>query len=282
MCPNMAGRTEDTQTTTLETKIPVQESSSLDILTCSAATLAGYLYQRRFNGDIAMSTAFLQQAHRALENQDMKNPAGRTTGDDDTPATHNFGRPLLPQPLETSLINPRGGKCSVQLYDNGYLVATQVKDPSVLLVIPPEAVSHLVLFAKPEDYKSIVANKKAPGAHMVLLKLQSDKIVFQGKPVKEQVCFPLSWTKGLGPTGPSGETGWMDATAAWRHVLETCLQHPNLTTCQVESQRGKGPFLSYQEPSLSSTTGGVPFVTCYHGVQDGVLYPMKEGLLFYK
>jgi len=41
-------------------------------------------------------------------------------------------------------------------------------------------------------------------------------------------------------------------------------------------------FESYQPPNTSTTTAGMPFVGCYLGVNDGVLYPLREGLLFYK
>jgi len=41
-------------------------------------------------------------------------------------------------------------------------------------------------------------------------------------------------------------------------------------------------FKSYQAPNISTTTSGMPFVSCYLGVNDGVLYPLQEGLLFFK
>ena len=41
-------------------------------------------------------------------------------------------------------------------------------------------------------------------------------------------------------------------------------------------------FISDKEQSTSTTTSGMPFVKCHKGVQDGALYPMEEGLLFFK
>jgi hypothetical protein len=336
----------------------------LDLQDCSAATLARYLCHERFQGDIPTSTAFLHEALKELEqlsNDDStkKNTVApilpiscsssltppRTTttpprtsgGGGVLPSPHQLGKQLLTQPLETSVLYPRAGKCSIQLYENGYLIATPLNnnkkqtgsssDDVVPLVIPPKAVSHMILFAKPEDYKTMANNaatassKKAslPGAPLVLLKLRtapakSNKeeeeenmdhpvvVTFQDKPIKDQqVCFALSWVKGIGPTGPTGQVGWTEAIEAWRQTLEQCLGHSTLTTCHVppKAMRGSGGggtppstgstatgaaavFSSYQLSSQSSTTGGMPFVTCYHGVQDGVLFPMREGLFFYK
>eukprot|EP00977_Amphora_coffeiformis_P020717 scaffold8447_cov186-Amphora_coffeaeformis.AAC.6 len=42
-------------------------------------------------------------------------------------------------------------------------------------------------------------------------------------------------------------------------------------------------FKSYQADRVSTTCGGMPFVTCYHGTKDGVLFPLADGgLLFHK
>lgn len=260
-----------------------KEATAVDISTCSATQLADFLTRRRFGGSASQSMDFWRKVQQRME--DQQSGAITTAAPPKAPAA-DWGKALLTTPLETSLMNPRGGKCSIQLYENGYLVATQLKDASVQLVLPAKVVSHLILFAKPEDYKSlaVVNNKKQVGAHLVLLKLQQDHaIFFQGKPVKEQVCFALPSTKSVGPTGPDGKgTGWMEATDAWRETLEECLAHSGLTTCQVDSNQSNAPFLSHQEANQSSTTGGMPFVKCYHGVQDGVLYPMREGLLFFK
>jgi len=44
----------------------------------------------------------------------------------------------------------------------------------------------------------------------------------------------------------------------------------------------RAPFLSFQDANSSSTSAGMPFLACYHGVKDGVLFPLKEGILFTK
>ena len=289
----------------------------LDLRQCSASDLARHLRHERFSGDARKVTEFLQQAIQSI-------PASEHSGDDGKAAsaaiatpTVEFGTPLLKTtPLETSLLTPRGGKCSIQLYENGYLVATSslkaTPSSPPQLVVPASAVSHVLLFAKPEEYKVLwkknsshsTTKTKPPNAHLVLLKLhESSGVTFHNKPVT-QVCFALSWVKGIGPTGPDGPTGasgstsssnndWKEATRAWRHVLETCLggphNNPSLVVALVadsspehDQDQGTALFVSAQSPDQSTTTGGMPFVKCYHGVQDGALFPLKEGLLFYK
>jgi hypothetical protein len=55
-----------------------------------------------------------------------------------------------------------------------------------------------------------------------------------------------------------------------------------MVVAQVQPGSKSSPFQSHETPDQSTTTGGMPFVNCYHGVQDGILYPLEEGLLFYK
>lgn len=256
----------------------------MDLLTCPPSDLADHILQHRFGGNATQSKEFFQQVIESIPSTTPTPTTDASAGD--SGSTLDFRNPLLEKPLETSLLTPRGGKCSLQLYQNGYLVATPLKTTSIQLVIHASAVSHLILFAKPEDFKLQMTNK-VPNAHLVLLKLHPDaNVQFQSKPVQEQVCFSLSWVKGKGPTGPSDAStnGWEEATKAWRQILEECLggsNNPNLVSCQVQAG-SSSPFLSFSTPDQSTTTGGMPFVKCYHGVQDGVLYPLREGILFFK
>ncbi len=285
--------TTGTLCATMASKLPVHYETSaippmdskpvvtFNLQDCPASVLAQNLLQERFAGNVSQSIEFFRQAIESLNCTTVTPPEIVCSSD----TSLDLRNPLLTTPLETSLLNPRGGKCCIQLYENGYLVATSMKTPSVQLVIPASAISHLILFARAEDYK-MSTTKKVPNAHLVLLKLHKDATIrFQGKPVPGQVCFSLSWMKGIGPTGPFESTcGWQEAAQSWRQVLEQCLggsHNPDLITCQIESGPS-APFLSYSIPDQSTTTGGMPFVKCYHGVQDGVLYPMREGLLFYK
>ncbi|CAJ1951974.1 unnamed protein product [Cylindrotheca closterium] len=86
---------------------------------------------------------------------------------------------------------------------------------------------------------------------------------------------------------------WKMATDGWRKVLTQALQKPAATTVPgdantkmsmkvVQVRVNCTAFYSHIDIGTSTTTSGMPFVSCNRGVQDGVLYPLKQGLLFFK
>eukprot|EP00980_Cylindrotheca_fusiformis_P029999 scaffold24173_cov162-Cylindrotheca_fusiformis.AAC.6 len=184
------------------------------------------------------------------------------------------------------------------------------------LHVPNGSVSHLIIFPKPEDCKLIrsiststsTSKVRMIKAHVVLIKLRT-AIQFQGKDV-DQICFSLPWDKKLGSLGPQltgaaatedekdGSMSWQDATTAWRRVLAKafgCGKNDNDSdddddnnqgdsegqeTLKVTQVRVDNPvFTSHIDTSTSTTTSGMPFVSCNLGVQDGVLYPLQQGSL---
>lgn len=374
---------------------PAGQGQRLSVDSCTAKELAIYLLKHRFSNNSKETIEFLQSTLQTVTDPNaVSSSASDASGkgnnnkninvDDDgkDDDVDDWGVPLLQQPLETSLLNPRAGKFQIQFYTKKGFVAKHLKNPTTQqLIIPPGHVSNMILFAKPEDCKNIISlerklsvNKKKKqrriqrrgedgndndadddddnvdeaqikklnskiGAHLVLLQLKSP-VSFSNTPNKliDQVCFALSWSKGIGPTGPvlsspsggntnddqaavgaatnknddtisidaemaatevaaasttaaTGDDTWSQVTHAWRQVLVHCLRHKDgngttMTTAkmivaQVHPQKVH-PFRSFDNPGQSTTTGGMPFVKCYHGVQDGILYPMEEGLLFYK
>lgn len=85
----------------------------------------------------------------------------------------------------------------------------------------------------------------------------------------------------------------------WMIVLSLSLEYPFRQIAYVENPNNinkhqqepdicmnmiqkKKQFVSNTDEQISTTTSSLPYVTCYLGVQDGVLYPMEDGLLFYK
>lgn len=215
-----------------------------------------------------------------------------------------LGRALLSEPIETSFLSPRMGKFSLQLHENG-LQATKMNDPSVKLTLlknsDPSAttgVSHVLLFPKPEDCKAIVYNRKIDseskpkkvGGNLVVLSLESPVQLPKQKSPTQQLCFALPADKKLGrPIGPSlveGENSSSEPTEAWGQLLHRALGGRLAQVLAKQEQNGSGKnnhgFKSHQPPNTSVTTAGMPFVSCYLGVNDGVLYPLEEGLLFYK
>jgi hypothetical protein len=263
--------------------------------TSSASKLSQHLFHKRFSEDAAATTAFLQAAVQhsttilPIESSN-KNEAFEKS-------------PLLAEAFETSMTNPRMHKVSIQLSAGNGLLATSIKNPQLSLEIKAGAVSHIIIFCKPEDCKMIVQNQtsgkqRVPKAHVVLLKLK-ETLKFQNKEI-DQVCFSLPWNKTDGSKGPklissmendsvenesTKKSDWKQATDDWRHTLTEALKSKKSQTAMVVAQvrpTYSKPFKSHEASSTSTTTGGLPFVPCYHGVQDGVLYPLKAGLLFFK
>eukprot|EP00934_Nitzschia_sp_Nitz4_P007970 Nitzschia sp. Nitz4//scaffold53_size117307//19099//20674//NITZ4_003757-RA/size117307-augustus-gene-0.91-mRNA-1//1//CDS//3329554166//7960//frame0 len=274
----------------------MEATAPFELLSCTPQELAQYLNVSRFAGDADKAREFLQTAAQAVSEKAQSNAIITPNKE----SKSDFGSPMLAEPFETSLLTPRGGKVSIQLYDAGYMVATSIKNPCNELILPASALTHIICFAKPEDYKLIASGKnKPPNAHLLLLKLkssgdgESDAVTFQNKKVT-QVCFALSWAKGTGPTGPSLSSseeavtvdGWKQATKAWCDLFQNCFvaNNADVVVSQVQplDSDESWPFASDQTPGQSTTTGGMPFVKCYHGVHDGVLFPLHDGLLFYK
>jgi len=211
----------------------------------------------------------------------------------------NMGDALI-EPTVVSFINPRG-KLTMTLYENG-LHCKNAKDD--VLVIPAESVERVVTFPKPEDCRRTTSknkNSKIAG-DMVLLCLKESKdddtqpqqhniITFKNKTMK-QVCFqlPNDPPKVLAQsTKEQDEEMNSNSGSDWMELLVTaCDLDPQRDVARVynptipRTQRSGYTFESFNESSTSTTTGGMPFVKCYKGVQDGALFPMEEGLLFFK
>jgi len=201
--------------------------------------------------------------------------------------------------IEVSCINPRG-KFQLSIYKSG-IILTNPKKPEEVIPISNK-VSNVVWFRKPEDYKKmkqLVKNggggsggkgkkdKGIPG-HMVLICLEEGNM-FRNKPLK-QVCFQL-------PTYPSQSTAEGNNSTqlnekSWWDGLNSSLftedeaKKSDIIRVNASMETGKSSngfvFKSAGEQGSSSTTEGLPFVGCYQGFNDGALFPLKEGLLFFK
>ena len=218
---------------------------------------------------------------------------------------NNLGAPLHKNSVELSLTNPRG-KFHLTFHEDG-LYASTVKNPQSL-VIPKGAVRNAIVFPKPTDCQFISSDsKKATISPMVLLCFHDSgdeakdndeddqeltAVTFKDKPLS-QICFALPLTleesleralkqQGNDSSSSSVEDAWMQLLS---HSLDIPAEdifriaNPNITT---GTAKPRWTFQSYQEANTSSTAGNLPFVKTYFGVQDGCLFPMEEGLLFFK
>ena len=119
-------------------------------------------------------------------------------------------------------------------------------------------------------------------------------ILFRKKPYN-QICFqlpPYTLTNDLDKeeTGISNIVSWQNYGEDWMNVFSLCL---SLNMSQIArvlnpanmydlEDKSTYVFRSHNDSTTSTTTGGMPLVKCYSGVSDGVLYPMQEGVLFFK
>ena len=272
---------------------------------CSPRALAEALITARGKGEASriLQEAFKIAAGDETETTVVSPDEKRSNKEEETKSQNQvlLGRPLLSEPIETSFLSPRMGKFSLQLHENG-LLATKMNDPTVQLTLLKEtkneskaansssgSVSHVLLFPKPEDCKAIVYNRKIDedskpkkvSGNLVLLFLESQVQLPKQKSPTRQLCFALPCDKKLGvPIGPKGEglNDENDPTKAWGELLHKSLGGKLAQVLGEDS----ASFKSHQPPNTSTTTAGMPFVSCYLGVNDGALYPLEEGLLFYK
>mmetsp|Transcript_50366 Transcript_50366/g.151698 ORF Transcript_50366/g.151698 Transcript_50366/m.151698 type:complete len:564 (-) Transcript_50366:416-2107(-) len=201
---------------------------------------------------------------------------------------------------EVSATVPRS-KFELTAHEGG-IVLTNKKGER--LTIGTDVVEHVAIFPKPEDCRapSVGAGRKKGGASpkrngsMVLITLResSEKgvagVTFRSKALK-QVCFQLPQYHAP----PPGDLE-SDVEGEWAKLLQSSLR-PESKVIRVANPafgKGKGKkgaknpdgsraFRSDEgDVGTSVTTGGMPFVKCYRGVNDGVIYPLEQGLLFFK
>jgi Histone chaperone Rttp106-like len=331
-------------------------SETINVKTCTSNELASSLIKHRPGGtksslDFLKKT--IQILEEKVEekigqrtNSSSSGYSAQKAGNANTAAgisttVVDLGASLLEEPFEGSFLSPRLGKFSIQLFENG-LKATKANDATVQIILSAptgsaasaaagasstsgsavpqqqhqQVVSHIVVFPKPEDCKTIVKSDgvdihKTSG-NLVLVQFHKPMTI-QNKQV-EQLCFTLPSEKKVGPIGPKmtmeaakimtskqGSTSDVDdneinnnnPTTAWCQLLYHSLSSSNnnnnnsnsnnkICLAHVQPGRPGSSFESFQPPNTSTTSGGLPFVTCYSGVNDGVLYPLREGLLFFK
>jgi hypothetical protein len=123
-------------------------------------------------------------------------------------------------------------------------------------------------------------------------------VTFKDKPLS-QICFPLpasceGLTAALEQIGldhdnnnnqmeKGMENAWVEMFCHSLDIPKTNVYRvPNPCHTSNSNTTQEWTFKSHQPANTSSTTGGMPFVKCYHGVQDGCLFPLVQGLLFFK
>ena len=281
---------------------------------CTAMDLVDHLLMDRFHGDKAQTLAFVRQCQSILEEEEKGKGPQRNIKqepmEDEALSLHRepdqyLGEALLDEPVIVSAVSPRG-KVSLQFY-RGCLTATDVKTSTEVWRLSADQVAAVVVYPKPEDCKKAMTKKSSD---MVLLHVRGEPLTVrnQKKPVS-QVAFALPTVL---PVWKSHRNDGIvqDPTVAWNLVLEQTFQRRTSSADEddMNDEKKKGTseasssstsplllrikhpevaapsaFTSYQEDRVSTTTGAMPFVSCYYGTKDGVLFPLNDGsLLFHK
>jgi len=256
-----------------------------DLLDCDSLMLSSYLLHHRFEGDAVATASFLLEATSALPNAEAISAQFMGETDEKQPAkeeksaaaaaaaavvvdTSDLGNTLSDQHT-ISMTTPRG-KFQMTLYEQGIRC---INAKNQTLIVSPQAVERIVMFPKPEDCR---ATSKPSGGDMVLLCLHKETFTQFNDKTLTQVCFQL----------PKESPVKDDSSITWLHLLCSSLSNKQVAMVQNPKSplgnRSRYAFKSHDEGNTSSTTAGMPYVQCYYGVKDGVLYPMQEGLLFFK
>ena len=263
-----------------------------NLQSCSPLELGNWLLQHRFVEKEMEATNFLLEAARTIPNAEATTLEKLAVERDDepkAPTATDLGRELLQTPekaLEVSLLVPRV-KAQVSWHAAGMFFEDKKKQES--FVLASGSVERMIVFPKPQDCQP---SKKVP-TDMVLLLLQPSTVCCYKKKTLQQVCLqlPASLPEWNASDDDDDDDDWsnLDHSDQWTRVFSTSL---GLSTDQIsriinpsssaDTHFWKWQFESYESDEYSTTTGGMPFVSCHCGVQDGVLFPMPEGLLFFK
>jgi hypothetical protein len=280
-------------------------SEAPNLAACTPETLFRWLLVNRFNNDEQAVQAFLTQA--ASTSSQARPAAVSSQAKDGTPAPAlsssslvDLGESLIVKAVEVSCTTPRG-KFQFDFCRQG-IQCTDKKGNT--MTIPAGAVEHCVIFPKPEDCQP-VTRKNVVVTDQVLLVFNEDAMVTYKNSQKplSQVCLALPadlpiWKKkhesdDEDDDDDDDDGAGLDRTDQYTRLLAKSLSldmgtqiirvaNPAAPEQSSMSTFWRYQFVSHQEQGTSTTTAGMPFVKCYAGVNDGVLYPLQEGLLFFK
>jgi hypothetical protein len=276
-------------------------SEAPNLAACTTEALFRWLLVHRFNNNEDAVKAFLTQAastsshaHPAAASSQAKDGALTLSSS----SSVDLGESLVEKEVEVSCTTPRG-KLQFDFRREG--IECTDKNGNCMK-IPAGAVQHCVIFPKPEDCQPI-QRKGVVVTDQILLVFGKDAIVtYKNQKPLSQVCLALPadlpvWKKNASSNeddkDDDDDIAGLDHTDQYTRFLCKSLSldiatqiirvaNPTAPTSSSMSTFWRYQFVSHEEQGTSTTTAGMPFVKCYAGVNDGVLYPLQEGLLFFK
>ena len=227
-----------------------------DISSCTAKDLHDYIKSSR-------TPAFVKELLTLLS------PSASLTSTPSAPSEltipTSFGN-LLHTLSQIQCITPRG-RFDVSIYEKGIILKNSKGDHCT---VPPEIVSASVLFAKPDLYTRNIDDVKSK---MLLLVLESEGVKFK-KGALHYLCFQAEMKDMVSLPAPN-ETTKSESTSVPAPFPgpAPAVYFPAICTSVSTTPIVPLGFLSSK---------GLPFVQSYKGTQEGVLYPMTSGILFFK
>ena len=264
------------------------------------------------NTVVAVSSGKVIEVPKSIAEDKKK---GKGSGDDSPPTSP--AAPMRRTSVEVSATTPRG-KFDLIMHESTGIILKNKKDE--IVTVPSTSVDTVIVFPKAEDCRKPTgrSNKKGPVKRpgpLVLVVLNDDKdgydVTFRGRVLK-QICFQLPQTflplsnddsgEGSGDFeleenkgGLDGDDEKKDIELEWVDLLAktfdvssekvVLVSNPAYLTDDGREERaycGRYEFKSDETEGTSTTTAGMPYVKCYESVNDGVMYPLEEGLLFFK
>ena len=252
----------------------------------SECLLCLFAAQGNSNDSVGDAVNFLMDSVKSLQSLQRLSPGDASEPQDlHTVAGSTSVAPALfeSNSIEVSCINPRG-KFQLSMHQNGIILRNSKGE---VLVVPATSVAHKILFRKPEDYRKVKqmnassTQKPLPG-HILLLRLEDGSDISLRNKVLNQVCIAL-------PPYPVCESSpSQSAEEQWWNGLNACLGKGLVRVQAAMDMSTYDSGNSYvfaaegDANGASSTSAGLPCVTCHQGFNDGALYPLREGLLFFK
>jgi hypothetical protein len=259
-------------------------SDGIDLETCSPAEYAMFLLHRqpRFRNNELCLTEFLMEAVASLphaeeiRDQLLQQHAEEQENDDEHDEEEEKSEQL--QPLEKPVLStvvscwqPIRGKLRLDLYSEKGVLLTDEKSQSSF---PIQSARDIVIFPKPED----ITNKRKTISHMLLIVLDENQL-FKNKQIFQVVLQIPNADDAAAAVGDA--KSWTIQLAKVLRYSATNI-HCIGTIGKEDGSTVKYEFNSYSDTSLSLTTAGLPFVSCFYNTHDGVLFPTSHGLLFTK
>eukprot|EP01082_Thalassiosira_pseudonana_P009702 g8476.t1 g8476 contig3:187587-189680(-) len=279
--------------------------TAINLQSCPPDVLALWLLEHRFENNATEVASFLLQCTSTLPNveeisaqllgggdddedetmETEETKQSNVEGSDDTNdkseevkqsaanPTTNTNMQQLCQPLPKftslpplSLLGPRG-KFTALLHTNG-IIFTNPKKAEEVISIAKENVESIVWFRKPEDYKKL-RGLSGKGRACRVMWCDDGAAVDGAEPTEED------WWNGIFTAlCPSGSSITR---------VNCSLDKPSYSTTTTTTDGNvRYCFKAEGATGSTTTTEEMPFVGCYHGMNDGALFPLREGLLFFK